>query len=354
MKKKLLTILVCMVVIFGVCGCDKKEEKSQIKDNQAKEDLSKYNNLSDEEKIWIMANEDEIYNQRIFIRDSILLSSTKDENGDDSFSNDLKKLEKLSSSNLFAKKFIDLYNKTNLDDILNNGTDLEKYLLYTYLNIKTNHNEGFGSTYNAIKTLEEYPNLVNYNIDSVSQSHFDSSGKLVPNNNQNESRFIFKFVSDNVSEKDIYMTGLGYIEGYETDFYMYEYDYETLKTKMENWKKNGHEYSELDKSIIQKVIFNNKDFLDFYINYKNNIYYPRYDKENNLTPGGDPARYTNEKTEPFIGMRKEDIEKSSWGKPEKKNITNTKYGKHEQWVYSHNRYIYIDDGIVTAIQKVEN
>ena len=77
-KKRLLSLLV-IVGLFTITGCgNKKEEKSQIKDNQAKEDLSKYDNLSDEEKIWIMANEDEIYNQRIFIRDSILLSSTKD------------------------------------------------------------------------------------------------------------------------------------------------------------------------------------------------------------------------------------------------------------------------------------
>ena len=317
-EKRIICLIIICILIFSVTGCGKSTNTIEKTSNKNGDDLSKYENLSDEEKIWIMANEDDIYDQRIFIRDSILLSSTKDENGDESFFNDLSKLKKLAKSNLFAKKFIELYNKTNLDDILNNGTDLEKYLLYTYLNIKTNHNEGFGSTYNAIKSLDEYPNLVNYKIDSIYQSHFDSSGKLIPNNNQNESRFIFKFISNNEGDKDIYMTGLGYIEDYQTSFYMYEYDYETLKTKMDSWEKSGHKYNKLDKNIIQKVILNNIDFLDFYINYKNNIYYPRYDKENNLTPGGDPARYTNEKTEPFIGMRKEDIEKSSWGKPEKK------------------------------------
>lgn len=33
------------------------------------------------------------------------------------------------------------------------------------------------------------------------------------------------------------------------------------------------------------------------------------------------------------------------------NKTTTEYGVHEQWVYGNGRYIYLDDGIVTAIQE---
>jgi len=54
--------------------------------------------------------------------------------------------------------------------------------------------------------------------------------------------------------------------------------------------------------------------------------------------------------EPEIGMTKSEVEKSTWGKPMKVNKTTTKYGIHEQWVYSGNRYIYVDDGVVTGIQ----
>ena len=57
------------------------------------------------------------------------------------------------------------------------------------------------------------------------------------------------------------------------------------------------------------------------------------------------------KLEPAIGMSAEEVENSTWGKPTKKNKTTTAYGIHEQWVYSSGRYIYLDDGIVTAIQE---
>lgn len=54
---------------------------------------------------------------------------------------------------------------------------------------------------------------------------------------------------------------------------------------------------------------------------------------------------------PEIGMTAEKVEKSRWGKPEKINKTTTEYGVHEQWVYLGDRYLYLEDGIVTAIQE---
>lgn len=57
-----------------------------------------------------------------------------------------------------------------------------------------------------------------------------------------------------------------------------------------------------------------------------------------------------EKVPPRIGMTELEVYESTWGSPKHKNTTETKYGKHEQWVYD-NGYIYFDDGIVTAIQK---
>ena len=50
-------------------------------------------------------------------------------------------------------------------------------------------------------------------------------------------------------------------------------------------------------------------------------------------------------------MTKQEVLGSSWGKLEEINNTDTKYGTHhEQWVYSDQRYVYFDDGTVTAIQ----
>ena len=57
---------------------------------------------------------------------------------------------------------------------------------------------------------------------------------------------------------------------------------------------------------------------------------------------------------PEIGMTAEEVEASSWGKPDRKNITEAYYGTHEQWVYEGKGYVYLDDGIVTSIQWTED
>ena len=55
--------------------------------------------------------------------------------------------------------------------------------------------------------------------------------------------------------------------------------------------------------------------------------------------------------EPTLGMTEEQVINSTWGRPYDRNKTTTKYRVSEQWVYYGNRYIYFDNGIVTAIQE---
>lgn len=50
-------------------------------------------------------------------------------------------------------------------------------------------------------------------------------------------------------------------------------------------------------------------------------------------------------------MTQEQVIISSWGKPNKINRTTTANGTYEQWVYLNYKYIYLDNGIVTAIQE---
>lgn len=53
---------------------------------------------------------------------------------------------------------------------------------------------------------------------------------------------------------------------------------------------------------------------------------------------------------PKIGMTREEVIITKWGRPNKVNKTTTANGVSEQWVYGSNRYVYLDNGIVTAIQ----
>ena len=54
-----------------------------------------------------------------------------------------------------------------------------------------------------------------------------------------------------------------------------------------------------------------------------------------------------------IGMTKQDVLESSWGKPDHVNTTTSASGSHEQWVYDRfrNGYLYFQDGILVTIQN---
>ena len=56
------------------------------------------------------------------------------------------------------------------------------------------------------------------------------------------------------------------------------------------------------------------------------------------------------KPDPAIGMTADEVRNSNWGSPEEINTTTTATDVEEQWVYGGNRYIYLDNGVVTAIQ----
>lgn len=52
-----------------------------------------------------------------------------------------------------------------------------------------------------------------------------------------------------------------------------------------------------------------------------------------------------------IGMTKEQVLMSSWGKPRSVNTSTYKFGVHEQWVYSSGNYLYFENGVLTSIQN---
>lgn len=52
-----------------------------------------------------------------------------------------------------------------------------------------------------------------------------------------------------------------------------------------------------------------------------------------------------------IGMTKDDVLASSWGRPQSINTTTTQFGTREQWVYGGRNFLYFTDGKLTAIQN---
>lgn len=59
----------------------------------------------------------------------------------------------------------------------------------------------------------------------------------------------------------------------------------------------------------------------------------------------------NAPKDPAIGMNAAEVEASTWGKPKSIHKTTYEWGTVEQWVYSGNRYIYFDNGRVSAISE---
>ncbi|WP_342428573.1 hypothetical protein [Paenibacillus sp. FSL L8-0158] len=57
-----------------------------------------------------------------------------------------------------------------------------------------------------------------------------------------------------------------------------------------------------------------------------------------------------EKLAPQIGMSEQEVIYSKWGLPKHINKNTTTYGVNEQWVYDQYKYIYFENGVVTAIQ----
>ena len=344
MNKKFKVSIALLFVLLILMGCNKEVNNDINKDDIVT--TIDDNELSEEEIIWNDAIDDEIYNQRITIYDSVNKSLP-----DSQFSNDISKLNELKNSNAFAKEFLDLLDKTNIVDIINNGNDLEKCLLLSYLCIETNHHEGFGYSLNWLndtKIVDSYNQLINV---YYREQSYDSDNNLKSeNNNSKYPFFIFEFSNSNTDNNFFVLT-----EGYMND-YSSSIDIDTRYNEVKNGKYGGVEVNwiKVDEQTLSNVINQNKEFLDFYLKYKNNVYYVQYDAEHNIS-----GKYQSEdiqkskKEEPKIGMTKIQVLNSEWGSPKEKNITETKYGKHEQWVYSLNRYIYFENGIVTSIQKSE-
>jgi len=103
---------------------------------------------------------------------------------------------------------------------------------------------------------------------------------------------------------------------------------------------------------------------DFCLKYADIVYDKHADIENGEFVGKTVYEISETKTKaeldaripPKIGMTKEEAYNSTWGYPDDINKTTTEYGVSEQWVYEEEddfdiKCIYLDNGIVTAIQE---
>lgn len=337
-NKQVYLVLLIIVCVLFISGCS--NQKSNTIKNEKQE-------ISREDKIWLDASINAIYNQRITIKDSVMIHAKWE---DSDFQDDIDVLETMKETNAFADEFLDLLNNTNIVDIISSGNELEQYLLFSYLNIQINHYEGLGIYYNWVS--DKYRNLNGYKLVKVYSKQFQGN-KLIEKEKENFKNPWFAFCFKDDNNKEVWVRTFGSFSKSDitySTFSMYYYDSFDDLLLGESELSKEYEFSEVNSEIVSKVITDNSEFLDFYIKYKNEFYYPKFDEEHEIK--GQWSNKETNKKDPKIGMTKSEVLNSSWGNPKSKNITETTYGTHEQWVYSIG-YIYFDDGVVTAIQKSE-
>ena len=168
---------------------------------------------------------------------------------------------------------------------------------------------------NQLTILEEY------------QGTWEETGNRIYRNKVIISKWKIYFLLANVDQKSTY------------DYsFVYTYDYK------------------LDGNELKRFYSDSNDFLKYnYYLKEGTLYCPHDSLKDSITElkkiseDITPPKIVNVES-PKIGMTKTEVEKSTWGKPNKINRTRTSYGTHEQWCYNNNKYIYFEDGIVTSIQ----
>lgn len=131
-------------------------------------------------------------------------------------------------------------------------------------------------------------------------------------------------------------------------------------------KINNKEYSSAQTILSKYKDLGNQTILDMY----NNATQEKEKKEAEEKAKEEAERIAKEKAEAEerarkeveekarkksegvrIGMSKQDVLDSSWGKPYDINTSTGSWGVHEQWVYGGGNYLYFENGILTSIQN---
>ena len=249
-------------------------------------------------------------------------------------SDDFKISEETTSkevhNNLFFEKFQEEYNKINYDSLEQTSKDILNGLMYywadggNYISLEKPIEKAWivGAGENNINPQKHRKIVILSNLKYYQDAGIEMNFWLDKNNkeNHNATNYFFGKNDDYYRKRGINDTASdnGIWENVSRDYY------------------NNEKYVLLDIDSVNKTMEENKDFLVFMQEYLK-IYYE--DKREHELAAAEKEKEEKSK-EPSIGMTKEEVLKGAWGSPKKKNITETKSGTYEQWVYGNERYIY--------------
>lgn len=206
-------------------------------------------------------------------------------------------------------------------------------------------NENYDEVAKAINELDELNENVQYLAD-LYMDLYSKYGKFVGKYHTFEFKITYDWTDLYKNEDDIY--------------------FQIIQSgrHLDNQDKNG------DTGCCYSNLYTEGDRMSFYFHtggigsQDDNVILEIIDELARMTINGTEIKLTtisesensnnryNEVKEPYIGMSAYDAEyHCTWGEPTDKNITETEYGKIEQWVYKGYGYLYIQDGKVKTIQK---
>lgn len=347
-KKIIIGLFVMTLIVFGITSALKLKNMS--------EDKTLSNNQENIEVVitWKEdARKDEIVSLMKYLRP---YNDKSDK--ENSFEVWLEKINNLSENNLFAKKIIE---KINYKEYMN-LYDYEKNFIDFYIK-KLIFSEG--STNVFCKNIDEsYGEIteaykVNYDnrypeIPKGILIRFEKNQKITNPYESNE--FYYSFIKDNVTRIDytffdplndgseIYLT-------FSSKTYASTLNYTTINVHDDFPTNYPINIEKLDTNHLKELLTNYNDLISFLIEYRDNVY--RYIRDNELQVAYQEKESEEKlsKSIPKIGMTSSEVEKTSWGKPDRINKDTYSWGVHEQWVYDNKGYVYIENGKVTSVSE---
>ncbi len=253
-------------------------------------------------------------------------------------------------------------------DKIDSTNDIKGYKIIAEVGI--NLNEDNGSLEKAEQLVRELQGQVYLYNEYIREKTAEMASSIY-NTKQDRSLIEYEEILKQVEEiidneeYDKYADAINMISGSE--------GYEVIRAKVSTGKKQFCEpdqlihylYMQVDDSIDKVDFWNhispdykgvsweqiNKDGIEFFgSEEKWRKSYSEYAEfVNDIFQESEPVEQI--KSRPTIGMTAEEVRNSTWGEPEDINKTTYEFGVHEQWCYSGYRYIYLEDGVVTAIQE---
>lgn len=335
---KLLFIFIILMLFVGCSNQNIKEVENKV---------SKY----DSEVIWIDSKDSRIVS--IFKELYIDHQSKNNEYvlniSDNYFDEFINEMDKLKDENEFAKKIIELLDNGGFSKL--SEVDKRLYSIYFVANFLEDSNgvytddiglfeRIFYGEEDLIEEWKPYASRYNYLI---------TFNNFPKNKNIKNNSYYCLYVNDDSD---------GYVE-MNFNYYTKVNSEQFIDLKVYDEYIGKTNLKLYDISNINNFIKNDK-LINFVVEYRNNVYSDIRSNEVKLEQEKiekqkeiEEEKKRKAEQEPKVGMSKDDVLAGKWGEPSKKNITDTKYGTHEQWIYSGNRYIYFDDGVVTSIQRSE-